>query len=232
MGESMIFNSPEDKIVLLLHGWDLTCVNEAENYCDLAQAISELGYQVVLPRGNSGPPTTGQVTQEKDWALNTAQAVHDHFSGHKIALVGHSLGGGGAIQVAENRDNAPEFAAYVAMHPATIIAPQNIYRARGPFLVTMGTNDSKYSPAVTQNGCQDAYNKALGPKAFVDVKGNEHFDPATKSKDFGGYEFTALKTWLDCFLTQDGQTDCPSFNSDVCVAGQASVAPCLYNSTV
>merc|ERR1712187_239959 len=62
--ESMIFNSAMDKIVLLFHGWDFTCVNQAENYCDLAVAISELGYQVVLPRGNSGPPTTGQIPQE------------------------------------------------------------------------------------------------------------------------------------------------------------------------
>eukprot|EP00928_Gymnodinium_smaydae_P027629 TRINITY_DN21300_c0_g1_i1.p1 TRINITY_DN21300_c0_g1~~TRINITY_DN21300_c0_g1_i1.p1 ORF type:complete len:184 (+),score=23.82 TRINITY_DN21300_c0_g1_i1:108-659(+) len=90
---SMIFNSAEDKVVLLLHGWDLTCVNQAENYCDLAQAISELGYQVVLPRGNSGPPTQGQVMHEEKWALQTAQAVRDHFSGHRIAVVGHSLGG-------------------------------------------------------------------------------------------------------------------------------------------
>jgi len=229
--ESMIFNSAMDKIVLLFHGWDLTCVNKAENYCDLAVAISELGYQVVLPRGNSGPPTTGQIPQEKDWALKTAKAVRDHFGDRSIAVVGHSLGGAGAIQVAEDRENAPKFSAYVSMHPATVIAPQNLYKARGPILITMGTSDNQYSPAVTEKGCQDAYNKAHGPKAYVDVKGNQHFDPASKSKHFGGYEFTAMKTWLHCFL-QDGQTDCPSFHSDVCIAGSASIGDCLSDSTV
>jgi dienelactone hydrolase len=228
---SMIFNSAMDKIVLLLHGWDLTCVNKAENYCDLAQAISELGYQVVLPRGNSGPTTTGQILQEKDWALKTAKAVRDHFGDRSIAVVGHSLGGAGAIQVAEDRENAPKFSAYVSMHPATIIAPQNLYKARGPILITMGTSDKQYPPAVTEQGCQDAYKAAHGPKAYVDVKGNQHFDPASKSKHFGGYEFTAMKTWLHCFL-QDGQTDCPSFHSDVCIAGSSSVADCLSDSTV
>jgi dienelactone hydrolase len=229
---SMIFNSAQDKVVLLLHGWDLTCVNKAENYCDLAHAISELGYQVVLPRNNSGPPTGGQLLNEKEWALTTAQAVHDYFSGHKIAVVGHSLGGAGTIFVAENRPNAPEFSAYVAMHPATLIAPQTVYSARGPILITMGTSDHKYKPAVTEQGCEDAYAKALGPKAYLDVIGNQHFDPVSKATGFGGYEFTALKVWLDCFLEQDGRSDCPSFHSDVCVAGSASLANCSTDSAV
>jgi len=228
----MIFNSTKNKIVLLLHGLDTTCLNNATNYCDLAQAIAELGYQVVLPRNNSDPTPTGQVLREKDWALQTAKDVREHFSDRKIAVVGHSLGGAGAIFVAENSTNAPNFSAYVSMHPAAMIAPQNIYKARGPFLITMGTNDRNYRPFVNESLCQDAYNKAHGPKAYVDVTGNQHFDPANKSKQFGGSEFTALKTWLNCFLHQDGQTDCPSFHSDVCTgsAGKNSFANCLYST--
>jgi dienelactone hydrolase len=229
--DAMLFNtSQKDKIVLLLHGWDLTCVNKAENYCDLAHRISELGYQVVLPRGNSGAPTTGQVKEEQDWALSTAQAVHNYFDGSKIALVGHSLGGGGTINVALNRNNkynVPAFVAYVAMHPATIIAKQNLYQARGPILLTMGTDDSKYSAGgVSQNAIKAAYDKASTTKAYVDVKGNQHFDPANKSRAFGGIEFTALQVWLDCYLQNDNIQKCPDLNEKVC--GEASVETCLY----
>jgi dienelactone hydrolase len=227
--EAMIFNSKADSIVLLLHGWDLTCVTRAEDYCDLAKAISALGYCVVVPRGNSGPPTFGQVEQENEWAINRALAVHSYFpTGSNIAIVGHSLGGGGVLRVAESR-RVPQFKAYVVMHPAIVAPPiPLINQARGPILFTMGTNDTTYSPFVTQTGIELAYKVASTPKAYVNVKGNTHIAPAV-APNFGGYEFTAMKTWLSCFITQDEPEPeaCASFDADVCNAGGDDLENCM-----
>jgi len=210
-----VFNPGATSAVLLLHGWDIPRNDSATSMCNLASNMSTWGYSVIIPRGNGNLPAWEQPLKADAWAVKNALAVQSYLpSGTSIAIVGHSLGGGATLRVAEN-DAVPAFKAYVALHPATIVG-RHYSGIRGPILLTMGTDDHNYAAGgVSENQIGLAYDGAQSPKAYLDVVGNQHIAPILKQDDFGGLELEAMRTWLSCFLNAaSGQQDCPSFEAD------------------
>jgi len=218
-----VFNPAATSAVLLLHGWDIPRNDSATSMCNLARNMSSWGYSVIVPRGNGNLPAWQQPLKADAWAVRNALAVQSYLpKGVRIALVGHSLGGGATLHVSEN-DAVPAFRAYVALHPATVVA-RKYSSIRGPILLTMGTDDHKYAVGgVSEKQIGLAYGAAQSPKAYLDVVGNQHIAPILREDNFGGLELVAMRTWLACFLdVTSGKQSCPSFGTEFGKPGACS----------
>lgn len=199
---------------MLIGGVDGDYCNHAQ-YIKLAQEIARYHYCVVLLRGNDAHSNTKQAALEATWAVKLAKAVRDHYPGRPLAVVGHSLGGAGALAVSIG---VPGLAAYVAMHPLARIVPM-LRKASGPLLLTTGTKDDGFEvePGVYWANEQEAKEAAVKVEAplhaFVDITGNKHATLLDPEEDFGGLEFRMLLEWLACHVRggPEGEEACGKF---------------------
>jgi len=110
----------------------------------------------------------------------------------------------------------PGLAAYVAMHPASILSGIGWAKVQGPILFTTGTADSGTSGGSTMGATApdralESYNGAELPKALVNVKGDPHWS----SESGTGSEFQAVSKFLGCFVKQNA-ADCDWVRDDMC----------------
>lgn len=207
--EARVYNENGDVVVMLLGGLDGDYCNHGQ-YMRLAQAIAQYNYCVILLRGNDANPSELQVPGETIWAVSLAIAVRDNIAnGRPLAVLGHSLGGAGALAISEQ---VPGLAAYIAMHPFAFLAPR-FDTTNGPLLITTGTLDEGYSPVdwlpqvASESEALNSFQHAQAiPRAFVDATGNYHGDPFKAERGFGGIEFQMMLEWLACY-TRGGDTD-------------------------
>lgn len=146
-----------------------------QDYFPFAEALSTLGYCVLLPLDSRGDPLS-QAFNSEDWGIKVARDVRDQYAnGRPMAILGHSLGGGAAIAASKE---VPGLAAYIAMHPATFANSGTIFdRATGPIMFTTGTDDDGVFLGLTNpERAKGAFMEAAVPKALVNVIGNNHHD--------------------------------------------------------
>jgi len=103
--------SGKGRVVLLLSGIDGT-----SPYKDYAEKLSKLGYYVVLIEGRQVLSQDKQGGDRLAKAIAAAQGSANALPG-KVAVIGFSLGGGGALAYAERQPDT--VAAVIAYYPAT-----------------------------------------------------------------------------------------------------------------
>jgi dienelactone hydrolase len=103
--------SGKGRVVLLLSGIDGT-----SSYKDYAEKLAELGYYVVLIEGRQVLSQDKQGGERLAKAIAATQGSPNALPG-KIAVIGFSLGGGGALAYAERQPDT--VATVIAYYPAT-----------------------------------------------------------------------------------------------------------------
>ena len=182
-------NTPDAPAVLYLHGarWNLTgSVSRIERWRELGFAVLAVDYR--------GFGESTDVAPTEALAYEDAEAAWDYLArmapGRKRYIVGHSLGGAIATELARRRDDASGLvleATFTSVRdmidqspwgflPVGLILTQNfdtlskIGEVKVPVLITHGTRDS----IVPVQMGQRLYEAANSPKRFVRVEGAGH----------------------------------------------------------
>ena len=182
-------NAPDAPAVLYLHGarWNLTgSVTRIERWRDLGFAVLAVDYR--------GFGESSDVAPTEALAYEDAEAAWDYLArmapGRKRYIVGHSLGGAIATELARRRDDASGLvleATFTSVRdmidqsawgflPVGLILTQNfdtlskIGEVRVPVLITHGTRDS----IVPVQMGERLYEAAKAPKRFLRVEGAGH----------------------------------------------------------
>jgi len=182
-------NAPDSPAVLYLHGarWNLTgSVSRIERWRDLGFAVLAVDYR--------GFGESSDVAPTEALAYEDAEAAWDYLArmapGRKRYIVGHSLGGAIATELARRRDDASGLvleATFTSVRdmidqspwgflPVGLILTQNfdtlskIGEVKVPVLITHGTRDS----IVPVQMGERLYEAAKAPKRFLRVEGAGH----------------------------------------------------------
>lgn len=182
-------NAPDSPAVLYLHGarWNLTgSVTRIERWRDLGFAVLAVDYR--------GFGESSDVAPTEALAYEDAEAAWDYLArmapGRKRYIVGHSLGGAIATELARRRDDASGLvleATFTSVRdmidlspwgflPVGLILTQNfdtlskIGEVKVPVLITHGTRDS----IVPVQMGERLYEAAKAPKRFLRVEGAGH----------------------------------------------------------
>ena len=126
--------------------------------------------------------------------LTQRSAVRDRVDGSRAAVMGHSMGGGGAMWAAANR---PSLKATIGLAPA--IFDFNLSNLRVPAMLMAGQNDGTVTPsAVTGN-----YNQVPGSteKAYLELSGAGHGFPTSSNSVMT----RKVIPWLKIFVDRDAR---------------------------
>jgi dienelactone hydrolase len=134
--------------------------------------------------------------------LTRTSPVRGRVDPNRLSVVGHSMGGGGALVAATNR---PSLKAAVGLAP--YLPSGNLSRISVPTMVIAGQNDTVVTPSYL-DGLYPTL-PASTPGAFVQIAGVDHLF-ATKPNTV---EMRTLIPWLKIFVDNDtrySQFLCPS----------------------
>jgi dienelactone hydrolase len=130
-----------------------------------------------------------QILAAADW-LTQSSSVKDKVDGGRIGVVGHSAGGGGAINAAQQRSS---------IKAAAGLAPvgANAGGLKVPTMLVGATNDGWSSPETLKG----MYGSLAGPKALVEITDGGHGFPAGGSMEM----FRSLLPWFKVFVDNDSR---------------------------
>lgn len=153
--------------------------------------------------------------------LTGQSAVRDRVDPNRLAVLGHSMGGGGAISAAMRR---PSLKAAVPLAPASF--SQNLSNVRVPTLIMGARDDGTITPSSINSLW--ATKPATTPGAYVELTGGGHGFPT-----WGNSQVTRREIpWLKIFLDNDSRYAkflCPSLADSTGVSRYLSQCP--YGST-
>lgn len=149
--------------------------------------------------------------------LTQRSSVRDRVDPNRLGVIGHSMGGGGAISAAERR---PSLKAAVPLAPFS--PSQNLSTDRVPTMIISGQNDTVVTPSYLDG--LYATMPAATQSAFVELSGADHLFPTRANANV-----TRLTIpWLKIFLDQDTrytQFLCPSLTDSSGVSRYKSKCP-------
>ncbi|MGR6917989.1 poly(ethylene terephthalate) hydrolase family protein [[Actinomadura] parvosata] len=124
--------------------------------------------------------------------LTQRSSVRDRVDAGRLAVMGHSMGGGGAMHAALQR---PSLKAAVGLAPFS--PSQNLTNLRVPTMLLAGQNDTTTTPA----GITTLYNgiPAATEKAYLELTGAGHGFPTSSNSVM----MRKVIPWLKIFLDQD-----------------------------
>ncbi len=182
-------DDPQAPVILYLHGarWNLTgSVTRIDRWRQLGFAVLAVDYR--------GFGKSSDIAPTEEYAYQDAEAAWDYMEklapGRNRYIVGHSLGGAIAAELARRRPDASglvleatftsvrdmlEHSAFSWL-PVSLILTQNfdtlskVTELRMPVLVTHGTNDA----IVPFEMGERLFNAVKGPKRFIKVDGGSH----------------------------------------------------------
>ncbi|MEU1605267.1 poly(ethylene terephthalate) hydrolase family protein [Micromonospora matsumotoense] len=153
--------------------------------------------------------------------LTGQSAVRDRVDPNRLAVLGHSMGGGGAISAAMRR---PTLKAAIPLAPASF--SQNLSGVRVPTLIMGARDDGTVTPSSINSLW--ATKPATTKGAYVELSGGGHGFPT-----WGNSQVTRREIpWLKIFLDNDTrytQFLCPSLADSTGVSRYLSECP--YGST-
>jgi pimeloyl-ACP methyl ester carboxylesterase len=128
-----------------------------------------IGFEAVNP-GDGDTARGTQLLSALDY-LTQRSPVRDRIDPSRTAVIGHSMGGGGAMSAASKR---PELKTAIGLAPA--IFSTNMTTMRVPSLLMAGQNDTTVTPSYTKN----FYNQIprATEKAYVELTGGGHGFPS------------------------------------------------------
>jgi alpha-beta hydrolase superfamily lysophospholipase len=124
--------------------------------------------------------------------LTQRSSVRDRVDANRLAVMGHSMGGGGAMHAALQR---PSLKATIGLAPFS--PSQNLTNMRVPTMLLAGQNDGTTTPASITN----LYNgiPAATEKAYLELTGAGHGFPTSSNSVMT----RKVIPWLKIFLDQD-----------------------------
>ncbi|UWZ59856.1 ricin-type beta-trefoil lectin domain protein [Dactylosporangium aurantiacum] len=148
--------------------------------------------------------------------LTNSSAVRDRVDRNRLAVIGHSMGGGGALVAADQR---PSLKAAIGLAPYK--PSGNLANNRVPTLILSGQNDTVVTPSYL-DGLYPTL-PAATPGAYILLSGADHLF-FTRPNDI---EMRSQIPWLKTFVDNDtrySQFLCPTLKDTTSVA--RSTAKC------
>jgi triacylglycerol lipase len=162
----------------------------------LARRLATHGFVVAAINTTStmdSPPSRGpQLMAALDHVVNKADAnVRSRADGSRMAVMGHSAGGGGALVAA--RDN-PTLKAAVALTPGSF---GNFYSGVRVPTIIFGADGDTITPVTSQ--ARPAYNSipVTTPKAYGELNNATHLTPVSTNTPIGRYSVAWAKRFVD-----------------------------------
>jgi dienelactone hydrolase len=149
--------------------------------------------------------------------LTQRSSVRDRVDASRLAVIGHSMGGGGAISAAQRR---PSLKAAIPLAPYS--PSQNMSTDQVPTMVVSGQNDTVVTPSYVDG--LYATMPAATQSAFVELAGADHLFPTHTNATVT----RLMIPWLKIFLDQDTrytQFLCPSLADSSGVSRYRSKCP-------
>jgi predicted esterase len=181
-------------LIVLLHGWG-SDPWQVMHYRGIVDQAEKRGYIVVAPFGynktggygnpqplrrsgwslssSASPPDVGE-RSEKD-VLNVLALIRAQYSidPKRIYLMGHSMGGGGALYLGIKYKG--QWAALAAMAPAIFSSPQALTAIRDtPIIIVQGERD-RLVPAENTRRWVDEMKALQMDYQYIEIKGGGHF---------------------------------------------------------
>jgi dienelactone hydrolase len=159
-----------------------------------------------------------QILAAADW-LAKSSPVKDKVDANRIGVVGHSAGGGGAINAAQQRSSIK---AAIGMAPVGA----NTGGLKVPTMLVGATNDGWSSPQTLKG----MYGSAAGAKALVEITNAGHGFPAGGSMEM----FRAVLPWLKLFVDDDtryAQFLCPGLLDKTNIHEYQATCPLIPSGT-
>ncbi|MEV0614056.1 alpha/beta hydrolase [Nonomuraea sp. NPDC050404] len=162
----------------------------------LGPRIASHGFVVIGIETNSvydQPASRGrQLLAALDYLVeDSTTAVRSRIDGSRLAVAGHSMGGGGTLEAANDRPS---------LQAAVPLAPWNLTKSwsgvRVPTMIIGGENDSVAS--VTTHS-EPFYNSipSSSEKAYLELNGASHFFPQTTNTTMAKSMVSWLKRYVD-----------------------------------
>jgi predicted dienelactone hydrolase len=162
----------------------------------LGPRLASHGFVVIGIETNSRydqPASRGrQLLAALDYLVeDSPTAIRGRIDASRLAVAGHSMGGGGSLEAADER---PELQAAVPLAPWN--TTKNWSDLRVPTLIIGGENDSV---APVSSHSQPFYESipASSEKAYLELNGASHFFPQTTDTTTGKYMVAWLKRFVD-----------------------------------
>jgi endo-1,4-beta-xylanase len=151
--------------------------------------------------------------------LTQRSSVRDRIDASRLSVVGHSMGGGGALVAATDRASLKAAVALAPYKPSG--NPTNV---RVPTLMIAGTNDTVVTPSYVTG----LYNSlpSTTESAYMEFVGADHLFP-TRANNL---EMRILIPWIKTFVDSDSrytQFLCPSLMDSSGIGGYRGTCPLL-----
>jgi predicted esterase len=161
-----------------------------------------------------------QLLAALDW-LVTSSPVRDRVDPNRLAVGGHSMGGGGALTASVQR---PSLLTAVGM--AGFMPSGSLAATRVPTVLFGGQTDGTVTPAATKS----LYNTipASVEHAYVEIAGEGHGFPAGGGAGGSGAFARTMTLWLKVFMDRDtrySQFLCPSLSNMNNIAAYQATCP-------
>jgi dienelactone hydrolase len=178
----------------------------SSNYATLAQRVASHGFVVFAINTTTifdYPPSRGQQILAALDYLTRSSSVRNRVDPNRLAVMGHSMGGGGTLEAASDR---PGLQAAVPLQPWHYVT--NWSSIRVPTMIIGAQNDT-IAPVATMS--QPFYQSipASSEKAYAELAGQSHF-AGNSNPDYQGRE---VVVWLKRYVDDDTRYEpfmCPA----------------------
>lgn len=160
----------------------------------LGARIASQGFVVITIDTNTRLDQPGQRASQLEAALDYLvedSSVADRIDPDRLAVMGHSMGGGGAIEASEDR---PELKASIPMTPwhlsknwSGVTTPTLIFGAENDTIAPVRSHSERFYESIP--GSTD--------KMYLELNGATHFAPNLSNTTIAKYSISWLKRFVD-----------------------------------
>lgn len=150
--------------------------------------------------------------------LTTRSVVSSRIDADRLAVMGHSMGGGGSLEAAKDR---PSLQAAIPLTPWN--TDKTWPEVSTPTLIVGAENDSIAS---VRSHAEPFYQSlpSGADKAYLELRGASHFAPNTDNTTIAKYSISWLKRFVDDDLRYD-QFLCPAPSTSTTISEYRSTCP-------